>query len=109
MAFFCPICEPGRVVSYGWSPGLCERHAADVAPEARPGAGELPPPDVMEDSKGRREAFEAAMRAGRPDHALAIAREPLPADWPEDERRTWSARRDLAWLNSIQPLAGRAE
>lgn len=33
-----------------------------------------------------------------------IARRPLPAGWPEDVRRPWSARRDLARMASVQPL-----
>ena len=44
----------------------------------------------------RSAAFTAAMAAGDAASAYAIARAPLPADWPEDARRPWSARRELA-------------
>ena len=41
------------------------------------------------------ESRAAAMRAGDAPGALAIARKPLPATWPEDVRRAWSARRSI--------------
>lgn len=45
---------------------------------------------------GRMAAYRAAMQAGDAERALAIARKPLPATWPEDDRRPWGALRDLA-------------
>ena len=44
----------------------------------------------------RAAAYTSAMRAGDAAGALAIARKPLPASWPEDVRRAWSARRSIA-------------
>ena len=126
MAFYCPRCEPARRPSYGWSPGLCEAHAADDAPAAdveadlppaesgpwcatcegagRPGTANPCPachgtgldPATLADSEARAAAFEAAVSAADPDLAHAIARAPLPPDWPEDVRRPWGARRALA-------------
>ena len=91
MAFYCPKCEPGHPGGYGWSPALCERHGQpddDVDGEAAPDTPET-----------RRAAFDAAMAAGDAARAFAIAREPFPVDspdWPEDVRRPWGARRELA-------------
>ena len=66
---------------------------------------DLPPPAVLADPEARNEAFVAALADENAALALAIAREPLPADWPEDARRKWGARRDLARM----ALDGRAE
>ena len=87
MAFYCPKCEPGHPGGYGWSPALCEAHGQPdvVDVEAAPDTPET-----------RSAAFTAAMAAGDAASAYAIARAPLPADWPEDARRPWSARRELA-------------
>ncbi len=91
MAFYCPKCEPDRRPTYGFSPGLCERHGQPddvVDGEAAPDTPET-----------RRAAFDAAMAAGDAARALAIAREPFPVDspdWPEDARRQWGARREIA-------------
>lgn len=88
MAFYCPKCERGHPGGYGWSPALCERHGQPddvVDGEAAPDTPET-----------RRAAFEAAMETGDVARALAIARAPLPGDWPEDARRPWGARRELA-------------
>ena len=88
MAFYCPKCEPGHPGGYGWSPALCEAHgqpADDVDVEAAPDTPET-----------RNAAFAQAMAAGDVASAYAVARALLPADWPEDARRPWSARRDLA-------------
>ena len=88
MAFYCPKCEPDRRPTYGFSPGLCERHGQpdDVVD------GEVAP-DTPE---ARRAAFDAAMAAGDATTAYAIARQPCPTHWPEDERRPWGAHRQLA-------------
>ena len=88
MAFYCPKCEPRHPGGYGWSPALCEAHgqpADDVDGEAAP--------DTPETRAG---AFNAAMASGNAAAAYAIARKPLPADWPEDERRPWGGWRQLA-------------
>ena len=44
----------------------------------------------------RRAAYEAAMETGDLARAVAIAREPVPPDWPEDARRWWGPRRTEA-------------
>ena len=44
----------------------------------------------------RRAAYEAAMETGDVARALAIARAPVPPDWPEDARRRWGPRRTEA-------------
>ena len=44
----------------------------------------------------RHAAFMVAMAAGRPEDALAIARLPCPASWPEDVRNSWGTKRDIA-------------
>ena len=89
MAFYCPKCEPDRRPTYGFSPGLCERHGQPDVVDVEA----APAPDTPET---RTAAFNAAMAAGDAASAYAIARAPLPADWPEDARRPWSARRELA-------------
>ena len=40
--------------------------------------------------------FAAAMRAGDADRACVIADAPFPPAWPEDFRRPWGAKRELA-------------
>ena len=51
---------------------------------------------MLADPDARARAFNQAMADGDAARAYAIARAPAPADWPEDVRRPWSARRDLA-------------
>ena len=66
--------------------------ATDAWPDD-PGDPDLTDPDA------RALAYKAAMAAGDAARALAIAREPFPVDspdWPEDARRPWGARRELA-------------
>ena len=66
--------------------------AADAWPDD-PGDPDLTDPDA------RALAYKAAMAAGDAARAFAIAREPFPVDspdWPEDVRRPWGARRELA-------------
>lgn len=93
MAFWCPRCEPDRTASYGYSPALCPRHAAERDAEA---PADPAPLATLADPQERRAAFDAAMEAGDAAAALAIARAPLPATWPENVRRPWAARRALA-------------
>ena len=64
--------------------------------EAWQAAAEQAADEVGDTPETRRAAFAAAMAAGDATTAHAIARAPLPADWPEDVRRPWGARRDLA-------------
>ena len=46
----------------------------------------MPQTSGADTSAARMEAYRSAMRAGDAERALAIARRPLPATWPEDER-----------------------
>ena len=66
--------------------------ATDAWPDD-PGDPDLTDPDA------RALAYKTAMAAGDAARAFAIAREPFPMDspdWPEDARRPWGARRELA-------------
>ena len=58
----------------------------------------------------RAEAFDEAMAAGDGKLAWAIARFPLSKDRPEEDRRQWGARRDMAQVAAGDPddaFAGR--
>ena len=69
-----------------------------------PGAHYLSAADVWDDDPDARvRAFAEAMGDGKAELAWTIARHPLPSAWPEDLRRAWGPRRDLAAM-----AAGRA-
>ena len=51
---------------------------------------------TLGDSRGKAAAYTEAMRSGDAASALEVARKPLPATWPVDVRREWSARRSIA-------------
>ena len=95
--------RPVRCVLHGGDPDVQPTNAS--AGGFRLAADDGQPDDVVDgeaapDTPEIREArWQAAI--GREDWAaaLAIAREPFPVDspdWPEDERRRWGARRELA-------------
>lgn len=62
---------------------------ASVRPRRRP----RDVADMTPEERGR--LYFAAMADGDVDAAEVVVRGPLPADWPEDVRRQWWARRDL--------------
>lgn len=51
---------------------------------------------TAETPEERTRRFREAMARGDASTAYAIVRAPLPAHWPEDKRRPFSAMRDIA-------------
>ena len=50
----------------------------------------------LSDPEGRAGAFDRAVMARDWDRAHEVAGAPLPPTWPDDLRRSWGGRRDLA-------------
>jgi len=48
-----------------------------------------------DDPDARSRRYSAALAAGDVQLAYAVAREPLPGDWPADVRSVWGSRREL--------------
>ena len=91
--------EEGTVVIGGLLddvvPGTHYLSAADVwddDPEQGPDLSGID----MDDPDARERAFAEAIGDGKMELAWAIARQPLRSAWPEDLRRAWGPRRDLA-------------